>query len=613
MSATEVGPCLDRLVADQVLVPELVPPVTGPGALEMVVEEVHRQGRGSGIGERLQRAGRQLADLDRFGLGNPPSAYRRLAADLEPLPPGITPAGLVHVDLVKSSPGATLGPAVVAELSRAARILHRLAPPGPWRHLEGFRLAFGDRYGTQEVPLAEALDGDIGIGFGPRRGTAPPIEGLAVARPNEADAAAWTAREHLLMGRLVAAAAGGEREIELSGSDLDELGGTDAGGGAGTGGEAYGMAMVATVGAASEDELDRGRFRVEVRALSAPSGAPLLARFCHADPEMADHVRGLVAAEEALDPDAVFADVVHLPPGRLGNVVLRPTMRSYEIPYLGRSGLPPDLQIPVSDLMVRVAGQRVLLRSRRLDRRVVPRITSAHAYMRSALPVYRFLGALQPEAVFMPWWDWGRLSGLAFLPRVSAGRLVLAPARWRLDADAVARFGQLRSADDASRYAAVRAWRSEVGAPRWMVVGASGEGVVVDLENVLSVDAFVHLLADEHEPVIEEMVCGPEELCARGPQGRFAADVVVPAVRWNHHTSPRRRRARSAPATGLAVGSRLVGCALEGETHGDCLPPVVDAASRSRTTVPARLRALARRPAARCPSSSGRRSARARS
>ena len=54
-----------------------------------------------------------------------------------------------------------------------------------------------------------------------------------------------------------------------------------------------------------------------------------------------EHLRG----EEAHKPDVAFAEIVHLPEGRLGNVILRPVLRGHEIPFLGRSGAPPESQL----------------------------------------------------------------------------------------------------------------------------------------------------------------------------------------------------------------------------------------------------------------------------
>ena len=67
--------------------------------------------------------------------------------------------------------------------------------------------------------------------------------------------------------------------------------------------------------------------RVLLHHVGGPSGANLLGRFCHADPDLLANVAEHLREEEALDPDAIFAEVVHLPEGRLGNVLLRPVLR----------------------------------------------------------------------------------------------------------------------------------------------------------------------------------------------------------------------------------------------------------------------------------------------
>ena len=177
-------------------------------------------------------------------------------------------------------------------------------------------------------------------------------------------------------------------------------------------------------------------FQVVLHAASGPSGARLLGRFLHADDELRQLVRAHLAAEEAVHPERVFAEVVHLPEGRVGNILSRPVLRGYEIPYLGRSGAPADRQLPLSDLLVSVQGERIVLRSRRLGCEVIPRLTTAHNHIGRGLGVYRFLCALQYQQVTPGiMWDWGPLALAPFLPRVVSGRLILSRARWNLGDD----------------------------------------------------------------------------------------------------------------------------------------------------------------------------------
>src|SRR5205823_3985406 len=151
--------------------------------------------------------------------------------------------------------------------------------------------------------------------------------------------------------------------------------------------------------------------------------------------------------EEALQPDAIFAEIVHLPESRLGNILARPVLRAHEIPFLGVSGATPECQIPVTDLRVSVAAGEIVLRSARLGRRVIPRLTSAHNFQ-ARQGTYRFLCALQGQGkANMLGWDWGPLRDAPQLPRVVFGRLVLSRALWRVGRDELQALARSRGAE----------------------------------------------------------------------------------------------------------------------------------------------------------------------
>ena len=289
------------------------------------------------------------------------------------------------------------------------------------------------------------------------------------------------------------------------------------------------FAVTSTVAAADDTALSEGNFRVFIGGVGGPSGARLLGRFCHGDEAVHQQIERHLQAEEALKPDAVFAEVVHLPEGRLGNILHRPVLRDYEIAYLGRSGAARERQIPVTDLQVSVRQGRIHLRSARLGREVIPRLTSAHAFHNSSSSIYRFLCALQGQDTAAGiFWDWGVLGTAPFLPRVVMGRLVLSLARWRVNKEEIKR---LSIADGPARYQAVQHWRTERRLPRWVAL-ADGDNVLpIDLDNVLSIETFIHLLKGREEAVLVETFPGPEQLCARGPEGRFVHELIVPFVR----------------------------------------------------------------------------------
>jgi len=546
----ETAEYVDALIDQQVLVSELVPAITGDEPIHDWIARLRATEGGAAAAERLEAVRDELARFDAGGPGVAPPRYRALAAELAALPAEVDVARTFQVDLSRPAPDAALGSAVVEELLRGVELLRRIAPRRN-DSLANFRRAFGERFGdtpvTREVPLSEALDDETGVGDG---GTdevvsaAPILDGLELAAAEAP--ASFGARERHLLERVTALLQRGATEWSLSDDDVEKLAVDDPPP------LPDAFAAHARIEAWSAEAVDRGEFRLLLQGASGPSGARLLGRFGHADPELADAVAGHLRAEEALRPDALFAEIVHLPEGRVGNILARPTHRRHEIPYLGRSGLPESNQIELGDLLVSVRGERVVLRSARHGCEVLPRLTTAHNY--TAQPgVYRFLCGLQEQGVAGALaWSWGALANSAFLPRVTCGRLVLARAQWRVAREETVR---LLEACASGRAAALAAWRAERRLPRWVCLTEGDHELPIDLDEPALVATLLAQMRSD--ATLTELFPAPDRLCVAGPEGRHVHEILVPFVRCAGAEAPRRVRpsppmSNAAPAAAAA-------------------------------------------------------------
>jgi thiopeptide-type bacteriocin biosynthesis protein len=515
-----------ELIDTRVLMADLAPLVTGEEPIDEMIRHFREVPATARRAERLEDVRARLEELDASPFGAwAPERYRRLAADLEELGTEVELGRFLQVDMSKPGDGLTLGEAVIAELRRAVRILRRLGSDPGIETLEAFRKAFIERYesGT-EMPLLEVLDEEIGIGFQRSSAamdeTSPLLLGLPLGRAPERRVVVG-ARDTFLLRKLEEALGRGWMKIGVEESELADLSGDPV-----TLPDAF--HAMGELMADSAAALARGEFRLRLQGIAGPSGARLLGRFCHTDPELLAGVEEHLRSEEALESDAVFAEIVHLPEGRIGNILRRPVLRRHEIPFLGRSGAPPELRIPASDLRVSVTPVQIVLRSERFGKRVIPRLTTAHNFSRGDLGLYRFLATLQNErGVPSLRWSWGLLESAAFLPRVVSGRVVLSRARWRVEKKEIVSLVQARGAE---RVARLRAWREDRRLPRLVLLADFDNELLVDFDNVLSMESFLDLVKERDSLVLKELLPAPEQLCAEGPEGRFFHELLVPFV-----------------------------------------------------------------------------------
>jgi thiopeptide-type bacteriocin biosynthesis protein len=514
----------DEYVADlidmQVLVSDLHPTITGAESLAELVDQLRPLAAARSAVLVLEKMRTELTAIDAAGLTVSPTRYREAANQLGALPARIDLARLFQVDLIKPAPQATLGRAHLEEITGGLAILHRVARPLPalLQHLKRFRESFVARYEAQAVPLVEALDAEAGVGFG---GGPPPtnslLEGIDLPGPADSEYP-WRKQDHHLLRLVVEAATQGRPEIALGPDDLDALAEDQA--------LPLPDSFTAIASVARLPDESPDAYQIHLVGGYGSPGARLLGRFCYADQGLHEHVRRYLRAEEALHPEAVFAEIVHVPEHeRLGNILFRPVLRDYEISFLGRSGARHDQQLPLADLLVSVVGEEIRLWSAKLGRRVFPCLTTAHNFRGRGHILYRFLCALQEQgATAGLQWDWGPLGRLPFLPRVVIGRLVLSRAQWRMD-DA-----EVKAVVAAGQHG-IPAWRQRRRLPRLVELLDGEDALLVDLENLLSVEMFLDLLRKRKEAVLIEMFPPPEWLNATGPEGRFVHELLVPFVR----------------------------------------------------------------------------------
>ena len=529
---SEVDEFVDDLITAQIIQPELIPPIVGDDPLDHILECLEEPTGASTVATPVRRLRKALKHLDAHGVGAPTEAYAAVNQVL---------TGQLHlkktnrplqVDLFKEAEDLCLSREVVAEVLCNAELLCRLAGPA-LDELHGIKACFRERFGSCEVPLAEALDPEIGIGFPgpdlePRLALPPLLNDLNLRAPIERRdrrLQRWGAASSVLLDRVKGCY---ERQgpIELDSEFVERLALPQH--------ETLPAALAIhfDLVARSERAVRRGDYRLLFHGASGPSGARMLGRFCHLDQALLEAVRGHLRDEEAAEPDTIYAEIVHTPDGRAGNIIRRPRLREVELSLCG--GHPRcegHNRLTVDDLLLSLQGGRFQLRSKKDGRQVRPRLTAAHNYRRNS-GMYRFLCALQNDGVReVLGWNWGPLDGLAFLPRVIRGRAVYSVARWKVGRDQSVYKAIGAATGRAAREDATRRLVEELKLPRWVRLSDGDNRLLLDLQNPLCLFVLAEHAAIRPALTLEETLAADLPGCVEGPEGKYRNEIVLPLVR----------------------------------------------------------------------------------
>ncbi|WP_113654723.1 lantibiotic dehydratase [Pedobacter namyangjuensis] len=177
------------------------------------------------------------------------------------------------------------------------------------------------------------------------------------------------------------------------------------------------------------------------------SANALLGRFSLGDNTIAQLCKTMVAIEEKANEDVLFFDIAYQAEQRVDNVNRRLQLYNYELPLLTWSthSTPLDLE----DIMVSISSNEVILRSKKLGKRLIPRLATAYNYNRSDLAAFRFLCDLQHQNIRS---NFGislpiLFPDLDFYPRVSYKGIIVSASKWLFKKSRISDANGIKSLD----------------------------------------------------------------------------------------------------------------------------------------------------------------------
>lgn len=517
---------IQELIDSQLLVSELEPTVTGEEFFTLLVKKLQALQGTADLTEKLiniqQLLQQQSASVDK---------YLQTHTLVKELLPDTNSKDLVQTDLFLATSQNTIGTGLMTDLQQQLIPLWKLSSPNNNSDLQNFCKAFHERYEDQEMPLCLVLDAEAGIGYAGFSGSytdhTPLIDDIYAQQnnQNETKTVPWNKMQDFQLKQLQSCLHDHTTEIVLTDEDLEHLKETDA---PVLPGSLYLMGSLLGKNAAA---IDAGDYLFELSSCGGPSAANLLGRFCHGAPLLAEKVRDCLQEEAQNDPDCIYAEVIHLPEARTGNILLRPRLREHEIVYLGNGSVDAEHQIPLTDLMVSVYNNTVVLRSKKLNKRVIPRLSTAHNYRLAGLPAYRFLCDLQFQQLHSGLgWQWRLPNEQSFLPRVRYGKIILSKCTWTLRKkdypELTAKDKNGKTVTDHS--ALLGRIREQLHLPRYVVIAEGDNELFIDMDSPSCLHLLANTLIKKEQVVLHEFLQTGDQCWIESAEGRYTNELIIP-------------------------------------------------------------------------------------
>jgi len=486
----------ESLLEAQVLVSELTPNITGKPYVDRSIELLAAEGITClALQSHLISVADQYQTL--------PVLNEYLAQEL--VQHSLNPAYTRYERIVSGGMSSDLSKCI----PDLVRHMDKLSADQDIDHMKVFKAAFIKRYDQQEVSLMEVLDPGCGIGYENLASAyeKPGENFIADVRINSSLSSkiAWGDIEKMIFKKWKDLAQNNTSKINITAEDLKDL-------------------------PESKHQLPPGLFvlfkviddQVWLDNIGGVSGVELNARFGGTVEFPDAMIQDICAKEMALNNEFIFAEIAFSPNDKASNINQRGDFYPYEIPVLTHSCKQENKVIKLNDLYISVQEDTIFLRSARLNKYIIPRLSSAYNYQRCTISVFRFLCDLQYQGTK------SNLSfslrtlfpGMDYYPRLEMDGVVISPATWMLNEEQIKEITQLGVA-----------FINELNLPGLFSLQEGDHFLVFNKEKEEDLAVFIQCIKNQRKVILTEFVLADKPLLTNSDGDCFNSQLVACVTR----------------------------------------------------------------------------------
>nr|WP_197486563.1 lantibiotic dehydratase [Mucilaginibacter sp. L294] len=375
--------------------------------------------------------------------------------------------------------------------------LQKIMQPAEQKMLESFKTLFLQKFEQREVPIMVALDPELGVAYD-NLAQITDDEFITKLVLDDKSKNISESSKSVLLKTLM-----GGLSNELPFFDLEKL---EFEQGKDTRQIANTFSMICTV----VDD------RVFIESFGGNSANTLLGRFSLANDDILNCCQSLAAIERTANPGVLFFDVGYMAEGSVDNINRRQSVNDLQLNILAYDTSPNPLTM--DDIYLSVRQGELILRSKKLNKRLIPRIASAYNHLRSDLPVYRLLWELQNQGLqtdlnfsiknIFPGWN--------YYPEVRFKNLCVSPRCWKVKIPT-----NIKEPNDFKK------WLSNTGVSQHFKTGKSDQTLTFNREKEEDLSVLMDILRKEHSVFLEEVQLPKQYLATDGNELPYHSQFVM--------------------------------------------------------------------------------------
>lgn len=498
--ATNAQEYLDDLIKSQILIGELQPSITEKDYLFHIIKVINREN----IETQNAIFVRQIYDKLKQVKKN--KDYRNTCEELYNFISqsnfNINKSNLFQVDFSRSVHEIKISSQLNSDLENLINFLMKRNNINKPKQLQLFTEAFYSRYEEQEIPLLEALDPEIGLGYPIHSNTdyiSPILKGftLPIKVPNEQ----FVKMDlfHFKLSEKIFKATEYNKHVYLTNEDFLST-------------STKITQLPPLIGLMCELTKDNNNTHIYLKSAGAGCGVNLISRFAYMDKRIEDLIYNTCKIEQELNPDTIFAEISYLPEEKIGNILCHPHIRDYEIIFLTSSDIPQNQQISLSDLTISYRNGNLQLRSKKLKKNIIPKLTTAYNFYNCNMPAYRFLCDMQMQQpnIYSPIINLDVLFSVHnFIPRIIYNKnIILSLATWNIQISEIKSFFKIKDSDKLLQ--GLRQWRDSLKIPQYCQLKDGDNNLFIDWNDFRTIQSLFSIIKNRHNIYISEFLFTPQ-------------------------------------------------------------------------------------------------------